>query len=187
MGTSEYSKGKGNRRFPGRPGGARKYKEPVWRSRASHSVESNELLGVNVAVLEYRGAWGLNPSEKIYLLDQEYAHQRIEYAVQPAPNDSYAIFLIYVRESDRLKANEIIAELERYDNKPPQPQRVNEEPEPEYTKSIISICPEAVPIHLKNQTWEFALYSESLLSKIILSSLFSIGFHTQLVDVLLHF
>ena len=82
MVRSPRSRGKGNRRFPGRPGGARPQKPAIWRNRAQHLVAAPEELSPPRATLCYFGAFGENAAHTIYLLDQRMARLGIPYFAQ---------------------------------------------------------------------------------------------------------
>ncbi len=122
MRQSGHSKGKGSRRFPGRPGGARKNKPQAWKSRATHALDDPSELGEDISELEYRGIWDKSPSERIYLLDQEFARSQIAYAAALTSIRWHPPFVIYVRRSDKDKAAEVIRQLEQNDQESPQPQ-----------------------------------------------------------------
>lgn len=152
MGTSEYGKGKGNRRFPGRSGGRGKQKSEQWRSRAAHAVDNLATLGEHLTSLEYRGAWEKNPSERIYLLDQTFTRAGIGYAAELRPGRWRPIFAILVPESQREEAAAIITKLEQRERL----ERVHDDNS--LRKSVRMIEPADVPDHLKNHPWEFLVY-----------------------------
>jgi hypothetical protein len=152
MGTSEYSKGKGNRRFPGRGGGRGKRKVPEWAAHMRHAVEDPALLGEASAALDFH----VRTVEQIYLLDQDFGHAGLAYAADYAPDR--LTFTIRVSAANARHAGEIIRQLE---------QRVRETHPPsaiksglEHHRAMASITPEAVPWHLRNHPWEFAVFSE---------------------------
>jgi len=158
MGTSKYSKGKGGR-FPGRGGRGRRKQQP-WEARAAHAVEDPSTLAEHVIALTYRGDWMKNPSERIYLLDQEFARHDIAYAAELISARWHpSSFIIYVADTMRVKAEQIITQLE-YRNQPAEkPARIGEVHAPKRATEIRVIKPADVPAHLKNHTWEFAVYT----------------------------
>lgn len=160
MGTSEYSKGKGSRRGPWRGGGRGKQKIQTWESRAAHAVDSPTLLGEKPVQLYYRGAWEKNASERIYLLDQEFSRAGIVYAAELDPGRWHPTFTIFVPASMRSKAAAIIAQLDRNDQTVTQPQHVKGISNSQHYESIHMITPDDLPAHLKDNAWEFVVYSE---------------------------
>src|SRR5438034_801233 len=80
MSRSPRSRGKGSRRFPGRPGGARK-KAPVgaWQHRTKHMVASKIELRQPVVPISYAGVCGEDAAHNIYLFDQEIARLAMRY------------------------------------------------------------------------------------------------------------
>ena len=160
MGTSAYSKGKGGRRFPGRDGGGRKGKKESWESRSSHSIDRTALLGEKIVTLSYTGPWGKDASERIYLLDQAFADADIKYAVEVSSREWRLSFSIFVLDSCRLKAADIINKLEKMYRPSTQPQRVQAESIPQHRETLKVIIPENLPVHLKDNLWEFAIYTQ---------------------------
>ena len=161
LGTSEYSKGRGSRRFPGRGGGIGKQKNAEsWRSRTTHAVESPALLSEKAEQVNYQGRSKKDVSELAYLLDQAFARAGIPYAVEPVSAFWCPALTVFVPASLREKAAAIISQLESQDYKPAAPRRLHEEPPAEHHRSMKSVHAEDVPAHLKDHPWEFAVYSE---------------------------
>ena len=82
MVRSPRSRGKGNRCFPGRPGGVCPKKPAIWRNRGQHLVATAEELSPPRATLCYFGVFGENATHNIYLLDQRMARMGIPYLAQ---------------------------------------------------------------------------------------------------------
>jgi len=156
MGTSEYSKGKGSRRFPGRSGGRGRRKAHEWKSRAAHAVEPASLLGKTIQL-----SYGVcDACKEIYLLDQEFARHGIAYAVEYSPGRWFSMFTVSVLVSERKPAEEAIWRIRHPEPILPKPGRAKEEPELEHRKTIRQIEPVDLPAHFKNHPWEFAVFSE---------------------------
>ena len=80
MARSPKSRGKGNRRMPGRAGGARKRK-PVgpWERCCQHTVADLAELPSPVASLVYVGEWGKTLGHRAYVFDQAMARVGVWY------------------------------------------------------------------------------------------------------------
>lgn len=161
MGTSAYSKGKGNRRFPGRDGGRGKQNNAQsWQLRATHAVENLQSLGKETTEFRYRGAWDKNASERIYILDQEFARAGILYTAELDTTRWHPEFTIFVPTAMREKAATIINTLEEKDRLPAEPQQMKKVAESAHFQTMCLLQPDEIPAHLKDNPWEFALYSE---------------------------
>ena len=80
MVRSPRSQGKGSRRFPGRPGGARpEPPEQDWRRHTSHAFAHLDDLGANPFRLWLRLPWGIPHVEFAYKVDQAFAQARVPY------------------------------------------------------------------------------------------------------------
>jgi hypothetical protein len=114
MVRSPRSRGKGNRRFPGREGGKRKRKAArPWERRCQHLVADVAELQQPVTTLWYGGPWGTELEHQAYVFDQEMARLEIRYfAVLAVRYRRYAWHLT-VAESDAEQVAETIARLER--------------------------------------------------------------------------
>lgn len=151
---SSWSQGEGSRRWPGRPGGARKRKLPEWEHQAVHKVTALDDLPHPVAVLYYRKPWGKNASESIYLFDQEAAKAGIAYYAEYGPTNSsrWFLFHIWVNEANREATQQII-------------DRLNPKYEPKRDASFSGWWSEIEPTRLskthKDHSWVFAVYRES--------------------------
>ncbi len=111
---SPRSRGKGNRRFPGRPGGARPKKLPIWRNRAQHLVASLEELSQPVVSLVYRGVIGEDAAHNIYLFDQRMGKLGISYFVRYRGRWwNTTIFTVIVSAQDEALASEAVARIQR--------------------------------------------------------------------------
>lgn len=135
----------------------KKPKTEAWRSRATHAVDRSDLLGENIVELKYWGSHEKNPSERIYLLDQEFGRKGVTYAAELTSKGWLPPFNIYVRESDHDKASNIIEHLRTRDTVPTPPQVIGEEPDPKLRGHLRRIEPEGLPDHLKDDSWEFAI------------------------------
>ena len=96
MARSPRSRGKGSRRFPGRPDGARKKALlGAWQHRAKHLVGSLAELRAPVTPISYAGVFGENAEHNIYLFDQEMARRGVRYFAECA-GARFPRFTIYV-------------------------------------------------------------------------------------------
>jgi hypothetical protein len=151
---SSWSQGEGSRRWPGRPGGARKRKVPEWEHQAVHKVETLADLPQPVTTLFYRKPWGKNPSESIYLFDQQAAKAGIDYYAEygQAASSRWFLFHIWVNEANREATQRIIDQL-------------NPEYKPKRTATVSGRWSEIEPTRLakthKDHPWVFADYRES--------------------------
>ena len=102
-------RGKGNRRFPGREGGARKRKRPEWHKQAMHAVDDISELGEPLVSLSYRGEWGKPPSVKIHKFDQKIAKTGIRYHAEYLGR--WAGFTIQVVDEHAEKVRALIEEI----------------------------------------------------------------------------
>ena len=103
-------RGKGNRRFPGREGGARKRKRPEWHKQAMHAVDDISELGEPLVSLNYRGEWGKPPSVKIHKFDQKIAKTGIRYHAEYLGRWNGG-FIIRVLDKHAEKVQNIISEI----------------------------------------------------------------------------
>ena len=107
---SPRSRGKGNRRCPGRDGGRGKQKRAEWRKQAVHAVEE---FPKNVGELtQLTCFWPLerySAAEWIYLFDQRIADTGIHYV----PEFRGQVFSVRVRASDAAKVSAIIAQINK--------------------------------------------------------------------------
>jgi hypothetical protein len=115
MVRSPRSRGKGNRRFPGRPGGARRKKPAVWRNRAQHLVASLAELSQPVVSLVYRGVFGENAAHNIYLLDQKMARLGVPYFARCHHGRGWysTLFTVVVSAEHAASVSEAIAHILR--------------------------------------------------------------------------
>ena len=95
----QRSRGKGNRRFPGRDGGARRGRLAEWVKRAQHVVSADEL-GDDIAEVDLRSTE--RPEQAIYRFDQIAASEGWQYAAE-LTSSSYrtTVFRIIVNISHR--------------------------------------------------------------------------------------
>jgi hypothetical protein len=108
---SSRSQGKGNRRWPGRPGGARKRKRQEWAKRATHMVESLEDLPQPTMTRSFSTIWGKTPAEVVYLLDQEMAKAAIPYFAEMSGGRRSYVFTIAVAQDAAANVQRIIDQL----------------------------------------------------------------------------
>jgi hypothetical protein len=150
---SSWSRGEGSRRWPGRPGGARKRKTQGWEHQAVHRVSSLENLPPPVVTFLYRKPWGKDTAESIYLFDQEAARAGIAYyAEYGAGSSRWPAFSIWVNEKDREAVREIIERL----NPPYRPKR-----SARFSGWWCEIEPTRLSKSSKDHPWVFAIYRES--------------------------
>jgi hypothetical protein len=114
MVRSPNSRGKGNRRWPGRPGGARKGK-PIgpWERRCQHTVADLAELSQPVVALWYVGEWGAALEHRAYVFDQEMARLGVRYHAALGVRFRRWALLVSVPESQAAKVAEVIDRLER--------------------------------------------------------------------------
>ena len=113
MSRSPQSRGKGNRRMPGRPGGRRKAKGVgAWQRRAQHLVGSASELSQPVVRLDYAGRFGEEATHAAYRLDQAMARLGVRYYAE-FRGGAYrtARFDIYVAADHASSAAAAIARL----------------------------------------------------------------------------
>src|SRR5262245_38783248 len=80
MVRSPRSRGRGSRRWPGRPGGARKRKPvPAWQKRTQHRVRDVTAVPTPAVALPYRGEYRRDAAHNAYLLDQELGRLGVRY------------------------------------------------------------------------------------------------------------
>src|SRR5262245_40180712 len=110
---SSWSQGEGSRRWPGRPGGARKRKMQEWEHQAVHRVSSLDDLTPPVVALAFQKPWGKNASESIYLFDQEAGKVGIAYYAEYGEIQGIrrCLFSIWVSEMNREATQAIIDSL----------------------------------------------------------------------------
>ena len=115
MVRSPKSRGKGSRRYPGRPGGARKRK-PIgpWKKRCQHTVSDIRELPQPVTQLNYCGIWCKKPKERAYLFDQEMAKLGISYHAAVTIVFCRRGLLITIPSAQSPQVSEVIAKLESH-------------------------------------------------------------------------
>jgi hypothetical protein len=106
-----------------------------------------------VATFLYRKPWGKNAAESIYLFDQEAARSGIVYyAEYGAGSSRWPAFSIWVKESDKDAAQQII-------------ERLNPKHEPKRTAQFSGWWSAIEPTRLsktyQDHPWVFAVYRES--------------------------
>ena len=113
MVLSPRSRGKGNRRWPGRAGGARKRK-PVgpWQRRCQHTVASPTDLPQPVVSLWDVGAWGQKLEHRAYVFDQEMARLGLQYFAVLGVRYGRRALRITISVSQSERVAEVIARLE---------------------------------------------------------------------------
>jgi hypothetical protein len=115
---SPRSRGKGNRRWPGRPGGVRK-RRPIadWRRRCQHLVSPYFIPKPHHFGLFFRGEWGnrkkRRPEYMAYRLDQEMARLGIPYWKTLIEVVFGRSFFIIVSQAHARQVEEFIARVER--------------------------------------------------------------------------
>ncbi len=113
MVRSPNSRGKGNRQWPGRPGGRRKKRRPKWRNRAQHALENPSAL-LNPASLNYSGVFAQTAAHNAYVLDQAFAANHIPYTIQyDGRRFNFDRFVVTVSTSDTDRAATIISSIQR--------------------------------------------------------------------------
>lgn len=151
---SSWSQGEGSRRGPGRSGGARKRKRQEWEHQAVHRVSSLDEIPEPVALLHFSKPWGKNPSESIYLFDQEVAKADIAYYAEnrQLEGSRWFVFHIWVNEKDQEAIQQII-------------DRLNPKYQPKRTANFSGWWSEIEPTRLSKAyqklPWVFAVYRES--------------------------
>jgi hypothetical protein len=111
---SPKSRGKGSRRFPGRPGGARKAKGiGAWQHRCQRLVSSPTELSQPVASLWYGGAWGHDLEHRAYVFDQQMGKLGVRYFATIRVCYRRQAMLVTVAQSQAARVAEAIARLER--------------------------------------------------------------------------
>jgi hypothetical protein len=113
MVRSPHSRGKGNRRWPGRPGGARKRKPAgPWERRCQHIVADPLELTQPIVALWYVGKWGADLEHRAYVFDQEMARLGIRYYAKLGIHFRRRALLISVSELQAAQVAEVIANME---------------------------------------------------------------------------
>ncbi len=135
---SPRSRGKGNRRYPGRPGGARKCRPiaPWWR-RCQHLVPPAAVPPPRHPGLWFSGAWSWSrnrrrPEKLAYLIDQELARLRIPYSMTLEIKCGRYAFLVIISLEHASQVAAVIARLEGQDgSEQKEPLVIGEEPPPD--------------------------------------------------------
>ena len=118
MVRSPRSRGKGNRRYPGRPGGTRKHRRVGnWAGRCQHMVSLDEIPSPQHEGLWLGGDWRRRSKKHraedvAYLLDQELGRLGIPYSMTLEMRLVGRGFLVIVAESDASRVAAVIARLE---------------------------------------------------------------------------
>lgn len=114
MVRSPRSRGKGGRRYPGRPGGLKRGKTPGnWERRCQHRIEDINLLPQPWVELWYNGNGDTELEHRAYLFDQAMAKCGIFYVAILGARYRHWALLIRVREADSQQVAGVIKRLER--------------------------------------------------------------------------
>jgi len=111
---SPRSRGRGNRRWPGRPGGARKRRRVgQWTRRCQHLVSLDCVPQPHHTGFHCTGSWGQKknrrPEDFAYLIDQEMARLGIPYWMTLVDGYLCREFFVIVSEAHASQAEAVIA------------------------------------------------------------------------------
>jgi hypothetical protein len=114
-------------------------------------VESPDAIAEPTVTLSFRTVWGKNPSEAIYLFDQEIAKTGIRYFAELEGSRRWYVFTIWVAESSTAEVQRILDRLY-----PPSP-RIRPT---RFTGMWRDIEPTRLSRTVADHPWVFAIYQE---------------------------